>query len=422
MKLVLLTTRLFDKPGNGGEICTARLLGGLRGAGHQVVLVGRGDAGAAQHWADEVLSIGPLEPPFDEQALPRRLAAVGLALAAGEAITVNRLGGGRLARRALRCIDAAVCDGVVVDHLQAWAWLGRSPHRPTLLVHHNMESDNYLRRARDANRGATGTAQARPLTRFVMRREGHALRAMEMTALRQAEAVACLSPGDAHRLAELGRRSGVAPKARLHVLPGYPSSVRTLSQRARAPGELPAVGLIGTWTWAPNRRALEWMLTQVWPRLQGRCRLVLAGSGLESVAVPDGSVKLGRIADAGAFYAAVDVVAVPSLTGSGVQEKAIEAIASSRPVVASPHALRGLGSALPAHVLCADDADSFARLCLQAAQAPAAEVAGQVGEWVAMRQRAYGEALAQCLQALRGASAGGLGAVGELQGLGGLPP
>ncbi len=406
MKLLVLTTRLFDRPASGGEICTARLLDALRQEGHALTLLGRGDAARAAAWAPRVVSLGPIEPPFDEQGRWRRLRAVGGAMLSGLPVTVHRQGGPRVAAQVARWLDG--CDAVVVDHLQAWPWLGTRTDRPMMLVQHNIESDNYLRLARAANRGYQGQAVAQPLKRHVMRRESKQLAALELDALQRAAVVACLSEGDAARLDELALRAGRPRSARLVVLPGYPLATPS----SAAPGRpetaepMPAIGLIGTWTWAPNREGLRWFIDRVWPGLSGRARLVIAGAGLDGMALPADARWLGRVADVAEFFSQIDLVAVPSLTGSGVQEKAIEAIASGLPVVATPHALRGLGDALPAHVQAAGDAARFVAACLAAARTPDGDAAGSraaaISRWTQERRQRYAEALALGLRELGG--------------------
>lgn len=411
MKLLVLTTRLFDRPASGGEICTARLLDALRQDGHSVTLLGRGDAASAAHWAARVVSFGPIEPPFDEQCLWRRLSTVAAALMRGRPVTVYRQGGAAVAARVASWFDAS--DAVIVDHLQAWPWLGRRTDRPVMLVQHNVESDNYLRLARAANRGYQGQPTTHTLKRYVLRREATRLRALELEALQRAAVVACLSEGDAARLDELAVRAERPRSARLVVLPGYPAAApvpRPHEAGGVRTGAMPAVGLVGTWTWAPNREGLRWFLDRVWPGLAGRARLVIAGSGLEGMDLPADARWLGRVADVAEFFQQIDLVAVPSLTGSGVQEKAIEAIASGLPVVATPHALRGLGDALPAHVQAASDPARFAAACLAGCQAASPTCArggtsndeprAAIARWTQERRQRYAEALALALREL----------------------
>jgi hypothetical protein len=199
------------------------------------------------------------------------------------------------------------------------------------------------------------------------------------------------------------------------VLPGFPCA-GPLAPAEPAPDGLRRIGLIGTWTWAPNRDALDWMIGAVLPRLPAHCRLVLAGAGLDGIPLPPGVQSLGRVDHPGRLYAVADLLAIPSLHGSGVQEKAIEAIGTGRPVVASTHALRGLGPQLPPFVHEAGDASRFARLCAEV-PLPAADDAvaradnhHALAAWVASRQALYTAALERCLSALRSAAADPLAA------------
>lgn len=398
MKLLVLTTRLFQAPSSGGEVCTARLLQMLRQAGHDITLMGRGNARDAAGWATRVVSLGSVEPAFDELSPQARFLAVAGALLRGAAITVHRQGGQSVHDAVAARLPSH--DAVIVDHLQAWPWLGARFDRPVMLVQHNVESDNYRRRSRAANRGYQGNARSRPLLRALMHRESRLLLSLELDALLNARVVACLADADAARLRELCVRTGAEPAARLEVLPGFAQrSVQVPSGHGTA--GLPRVGLLGTWTWAPNREGLDWFLKQVWPALQGQAQLVLAGSGLDGVALPPGTRMLGRVPDVMDFVRAVDLIAVPSLSGSGVQEKAIEAVATGLPVVATRHALRGLGDGLPSTVHPVADAGSFAAACLHALSSTSAadrEAAQEQAErWSEQRQWQYRQALIRCL-------------------------
>ena len=374
MKVTVLTTRLFDSPTSGGELCTARLLAALQDAGHQVRLIGRGSAAGA-------LSLGQRVDAFSSLPLHRRAASLLGAWASGQAATVHRLTRGGAARQAAQALLAAPMDALVVDHLQAWAWARPVRQRlpAPLLVMHNLESAGYAEQA----------SNARGLQQRVLRREARLVGALEADALQHAAAVACLSSDDLCGLPNIAGH-------RLQ-LPGYPL-LHGHQTRPHGPrhGEDPGtrIGLLGTWTWAPNRAALRWMLAEVLPRLGPGCRLVLAGTGLDRLPVALSAAAtrqvqvLGRVADVADFYRRVDVVALPSLQGSGVQEKAIEAIARAAAVVATPHALRGLGPGLPGHVQQATSAADFAARCRDAEASTAADHLA-VQHWAQQRAALY---------------------------------
>jgi len=390
---------LFDRPANGGELCTARLIAGLQAQGHEVRVLGRGTA-AAPRLGLRQHTLGPALAPFDQLHALARMGSLGRSVLSGQASTVQRLNAGDAPRKALDWLlaePAAWADALVVDHLQTWAWVEAAGQAlpPALLVMHNLESMGYLQRSQHA------ASAGQWLRAQVFRREARLLRDLETRALRQAAAVACLSDADAKHLSAQAAELGVSPL--VEVLPGYPlrlGSPGAIDIRRVQPGARWRVGMLGTWTWGPNREALQWMLGQVMPKLSAGCTLVLAGSGLDGMALPPGVICLGRIDDVDSFYAQVDVVALPALSGTGVQEKAIEAMGSARGIVATTHALRGLGPELPPQVRVADCATSFANACAPATRASGAEWQRDIACWSGQRQLRYTVALSRCLRAL----------------------
>jgi glycosyltransferase involved in cell wall biosynthesis len=130
------------------------------------------------------------------------------------------------------------------------------------------------------------------------------------------------------------------------------------------------VALIGTWTWHLTRRGLEWFLDRVCPLLPGTLEVDVAGRGGEWVARAGAPVRYcGFVPDAQEFLSSARVVAVPSLGGTGVQVKTLDAIASGSRVVATAAGVRGLG-ALPGSVRVAHSAEEFASQLTEAAQSP----------------------------------------------------
>jgi polysaccharide biosynthesis protein PslH len=402
----VLTPRLFEQPRNGGELCTERLLRELESVGHRLLVIGRGDAGPQRSGRDYV-SVGPGVRAFDTLGRGRRAALVLKALVSNQASTVQRLAEAGAARKAGVELAAAAAEGIdclVVDHLQVLGWLDhceRPLPRP-LLVMHNVESEVQFGQAGTASGSGLGLAR-----RGFRLREARLLRELEKAAMGRAAAVACLSEADAVALQSLGRTVGASPH--IAVLPGYPLSVFSMPIAGACggrPSALRRIGMIGTWTWAPNRTALTWMLEQVLPRLPLDCTLLLAGTGLDGAVLPPRVQLLGAVDHPQRLYEAVDVVAVPSITGSGVQEKAIEAIASGRPVVATRHALRGLSDALPGHVHVADSAEEFAHRCAVSGLHLSADTEQAVNAWAATSRLRYAQALEGCVAASRARRSG----------------
>lgn len=379
MKIALLTTALFDRPSNGGERCTQRLIDALCSLGHEVHVAGRGEGQPAG--VRSASSLGPREPPFNTLGRADQVGALLRAAWRGEASSLSRLGSTAQARQANRWLDEQGADRLLIDHLQAMVWLPDA--RPDLLLMHNHESVVYSGQLRDS-RG--------PLRRAVLAREARLLRRYENAVLPRCRAIACLSETDRERLgAQLG---DAADGLAIDVLPGHaaPSCLPALA----APGR--RFGAIGTWTWAPNRHGLQWLLREVWPLLPTGSELLLAGSGLQGLQLPVGVRSLGRVAEPTQLYAEANIVLVPALHGSGVQEKAIEAIASGRCVIATAHALRGLGPGLPSHVHAALDAREFASLCVSAALPEPPCAHAETTRWASARHATYLDRLSRLLR------------------------
>jgi hypothetical protein len=345
--------------------------------------------------------VGAAVVPFDDLPATNRAASAVAAIVRGQASTVQRVNAGGVAHRACRALAAMAAtprdrpEVLFIDHLQTYAWVAEAlaDLPPIVLVMHNLEPDGYAERVHHSGGRGVGAR----LRRLMLAREARYLRALETAALRRAATVACLSEGDAEyfrvRLAACGS------EAQVFVLPGYPLAPRATAARVAPAAGGRRIGMIGTWTWGPNRDALRWMLEHVLPHWPDDCTLVLAGSGLEGLPLPARAVSLGRVDEASSFYAAVDVLAVPSLHGSGVQEKAIEAIGSGRTVVATTHATRGLAPGLPGQVHVADDARQFARLCAEVPVRTDAARWDTLQQWSEHRRAAYRAAVDLCIAA-----------------------
>lgn len=150
--------------------------------------------------------------------------------------------------------------------------------------------------------------------------------------------------------AEVGEPlAAVAPQAEVVVAPVALDPSHYLP---RATLESAVVGLIGTARWPPTRRAVERLLTRVWPlvlELRPQAKLLLAGNGMERAefdhlpAVP-GVEWRGRVPSSVDFLRELGVMLYPLTAGSGVKVKVLEALALGIPVVTTPEGAEGLGS------------------------------------------------------------------------------
>jgi hypothetical protein len=400
-RVLVLTPRLPATEDHGGARCTMRLVRLLAAGGARVHLIGRGVAAPADPgWPPgvSVASIGPVSPAFDELPLPARLRTLSAALWKCRGWTTERVAGGVAPAALHRALGGFAPDLCVLDHAHAAPWRERvAPCVPLLLHLHNLDPEDQRRRA----------TSARGIARRLLEREAKRLAAERSALLRVAAAVAALSADDAGALAVAARAAGRA-QLPIGVLTGWDDTgaavEASLDMPHRGAPRSRRLGVIGTWTWAPNRASLEWLLHELHPRLPAGCELHIAGRGPAPPPRPGAPIVWhGPVADDRAFLGALDMLLLPPQHGSGVLEKAVLALASGQPVVAARSALRGLAPWPPA-VRVADDAATFAAAC---AEPPAADAAGAAA-WNAQRRHRAAASLGALLAAAA-ATCGGSG-------------
>ena len=133
----------------------------------------------------------------------------------------------------------------------------------------------------------------------------------------------------------------------------------------------PALLLIGSYSYAPNLNAANFLIKRVWPRIrQARpeARLIIAGRDPSKICgyntgVP-GVEFTGFVDDLSALYRRVRIVCCPIFSGGGTRVKMIEAAAHGKPVVASKIGVEGLSFQAGTEYLEANDAQTFAEACL----------------------------------------------------------
>ena len=182
----------------------------------------------------------------------------------------------------------------------------------------------------------------------------------ERRAIRRARRTFVCSEVDRRYLAERWRLPGVAvvPNA-VPIPPAQPCT------------EAPTLLFLGTYLYAANVVAAEFLLRQVWPRVRRampEARLIIAGNAPERIAgyragLP-GVEFTGFVDDLEALYRRARVVCVPLLTGAGTAVKAIEAAAYGKPIVATRIGVEGLELGEGEGVLRRDSPEAFAAACL----------------------------------------------------------
>lgn len=371
MRILFLTTMHPGAGRSGSEVVSRAFVAALRAAGHEVAVVAYVRAGAAPALGPDDVSAG--ERPIETsdagwRAAPWLARAVVTRRPYSAAKYVSRRYRSEVGRALARPVQL-----VVVDHAQlAWA-APPAGAAPRVYLAHNVEHALY-------DELATGSLPRRRL----YGREARLVRRAEERLCRSSAAAWALTAADAAALEAFGARS-----VRVFAVP---------ATAIKPPPAAPArcdVALLGNWTWQPNAVGLRWFADAVLPGLSGLDVRVGGGGAAEVVGERPGLALLGRVPDAADFLHEARVVAVPSVAGAGVQVKTLDAIASGRPVVATPTALRGIDDPPPSVRVAADPAAFAAAL-----RAAVADGGGEDGlAWARERERRFRDEVRAAVEA-----------------------
>lgn len=333
------------RPDTGFEVAGGAILSALRAAGHQVTAIGFVRHGEVPADPDQAVVVAAMdiENAVVSKAQKLRWLAAALRFDLPVACAKLRLAGaGRLVEtvREHGPFDALVLNSVMLS--------GAFPElleiAPCALVEHNVEHVSARQNVR-----STGS----PLLRWLFAREGRLLEAIERRLCRQVRFVWTLTEEDRQALGpDILDKSAVLPLVCAAPLPA-----------GEADRDEPVrfdVGLIGTWSWVPNRVGLDWFLREVCPLLPDDIRIAVAGRVPPDLVAPPNVTLAGRVPAASQFLRSCRVVALTSRAGTGVQLKTIEAMQLGLPAVATRLSCRGF-TELPANFTVADSAADFAR-------------------------------------------------------------
>ena len=146
-------------------------------------------------------------------------------------------------------------------------------------------------------------------------------------------------------------------------------------QDGRDPATLIFTGNMG---YHPNEEAVIWFAAQVWPLLRRErphlhFQVVGTGPGerVRALAAPgSGFEVLGRVPSVTDYLGRATMAVASMRSGSGIQNKVLEALAMGTPVVASSIANRGVQGTPGRDLLVADDPSAFASAVLRLLDEP----------------------------------------------------
>jgi glycosyltransferase involved in cell wall biosynthesis len=376
MHVFYLTTELPFPPTGGGRVRTLAELALLASLPEvdsvRVLALHEGDVAPSDARALEAkipkVSVAPLVfHPIHIFRHPRHVPRL-LAVRLGKSVPyLAAKWDGRAVRQALAAELRARPYGVVyMDHLGMAVYLDDVrrllPSARVVLEQHNVESDFFGQFAKEK----------RGLAHVVAQLEWKKARAFEVESLQKVDAVVAISNADAGTFEQLaGVRAHVVPQAVTYVA------------RTPSPASPPELGYVGSLAWRPNAQGLDWVCTEIWPRVRAAApelTLSIVGSGLaegpSGPVVPtawqvDGVKTLGFVRDLAPHEARWCAMVAPVFGGSGVRIKLLESFRAGVPVVTTPDGAAGLDLEDGRELFIATDAATFAGRVVELAGSPA---------------------------------------------------
>jgi hypothetical protein len=344
MHLVFVTSLVPDgEPTTGYEIANQSIIAALRRGGVKVTSLGFNWAGKPAAAGEDAIILGEVDVRSETAGASDKAGWVMKALV--NSLTISSAKLRILPEQAIRSalVKAEPYDGYVINGVtMAGAFQSLFNDKPSIYVAHNVEHVSAEENAQTAD-GA--------VKRLFFRREARLLRELELALARRAACTMVLAEEDRLPLNVAGEGRSVVLPLVTRQLPPRNLPKRTIEHDA---------GLIGTWTWQPNRVGLEWFIREVVPHLPKDFTIGVAGhipAGFGGL--PQQVRALGRVPDAQEFVRSCAVIPLVSKAGTGVQLKTIETFELGLPCVATSHSLRGF-SAVPDNCVRVEDPAAFA--------------------------------------------------------------
>lgn len=292
----------------------------------------------------------------------RRALAASRAVLAGASYTQSWMRNTAFTHEVARRIKAFAPDLIHVDGIGLIDAVPPDSISRVVLNHHNVESQLMRRRAN--HEGGT------PLG-WYFRREAACLERLERLVVPRVRLNLVVSGLDGERLAE------VSPGARYRTVENGVDTeyFRPMAGAAARPG---GIGFAGGMDWYPNRHAVDWLCSEIWPALTADdpdWSLTVIGraptGGLMALAASDSRVRAtGFIDDVRPALSAAPIYVCPMTDGGGTRLKILDALSMERALVSTRLGVEGLGLEEGHHFLPAETAAEFVRQCRRLREDP----------------------------------------------------
>ena len=191
-----------------------------------------------------------------------------------------------------------------------------------------------------------------------------AARAIERRTIRSFPVVTVVAEADAAAVRRL------SPGLRVEVIPNGVDAER-FKPKPDCQVAAETVAFVGAMSFPPNVAAVGWFARSVLPLIRETrpgVRLVITGRdpapSVAALAADPAVTVTGAVDDVRPYLASAAVVLAPMVSGSGIKNKVLEALAMGRPVVATPLGAEGVAAEPGRDLVIADGPATFARAVL----------------------------------------------------------
>lgn len=128
-----------------------------------------------------------------------------------------------------------------------------------------------------------------------------------------------------------------------------------------------SIGFVGDMAYRPNVKAVKWFLDNVWPDYVEKnpsCYFYIVGRSPEQSVYDEAAkhknvVVTGSVDNIWSYYKSIKLFVCPLFSGAGLQNKVIEAMFASKPVISTTIANAGVNAVNGESIILADTAEQF---------------------------------------------------------------
>ncbi len=365
----------------GSEVASQAIINALSESGHQLIITGfvRKNETYKTHAGE--ISAGTRDIETRQAGLNKYIWLLK-SLLKHTPYSIAKFQSSAYARLVEHLVKETHFDLAIIDHVQMnWIIDTLPPGMPLIGVTHNVEHKMY---------NSFAKAGDKSLRSLVFSRESRLLAEVEMRYLKRLQHLWVFTEDDAKYYRSINKTA-----VSIATLPATSVNV---SANGRKKFD---IGLIGSWSWEANEEGLRWFIDKVYPHLSTDINIHIAGSGAEWLKDKYKNISYrGFVDNVQEFLRKARVIAIPTLSGGGIQIKTLDAIASGSNIVATNLALRGIDDA-PKTIIIENTPEEFANSLSEAVhntQNPAITLAAM--NWALERKIRLTSELDHCITTL----------------------